>query len=169
LRLSDFDRLSHHDEATRDSNRDFDRGGGCGDGDRCLLGRWRCPGSQLGLSRVTDTADAGRPEPRIKAFVTVAVTDDPEALVARQSESTALYAGLPAYQRVLDLAGLESPADVLIAGSMDVVVAGMTEYVEAGATELRVGVAPSVAVQTKRPSPTGSGSDQTDSDLCRWL
>jgi len=93
-------------------------------------------------------AEAGRPEPRIKALVTVAVTDDPEALIADQRESSALYAGLPAYRRVLDLGGLESPADVLIAGSLDDVVAGMAEYVAAGATELRVGVAPPAAEQT---------------------
>ena len=70
--------------------------------------------------RIGAAADeAGRPEPRIKALVTVAVTDDPQALIAEQRESNTLYAGLPAYRRVLDLAGLESPADVLIAGSMD--------------------------------------------------
>ncbi len=50
---------------------------------------------------------------------------------------------------VLDLGGLGSPADVLIAGSMDDVVAGMAEYVAAGAGELRVGVAEPVAEQTK--------------------
>lgn len=94
-------------------------------------------------------AAAGRPEPRIKALVTLAVTDDPETVIAEQGEASALYAGLPAYRRVLDLAGLESPADVIIAGSMDVVVAGMAEYVDAGATELRVGVVPSVAEETK--------------------
>lgn len=122
----------------------------------------RCAGTSLGPgmspSVIADhvapriraaAANAGRPEPRITALVTVAVTDDPETLVAEQRGSSVLYAGLPAYRRVLDLAGLESPADVLIAGSMDVVVAGMTEYVDAGATELRIGVVPSVADQTR--------------------
>lgn len=126
-----------------------------------LAGQW-CAGTSLGpgmspaviaehiAPRIrAAAAGAGRPEPRIKALVTVAVTDDPESLIAEQRESSALYAGLPAYRRVLDLAGLESPADVLIAGSMDAVAAGMTEYVEAGATELRVGVVASVADQTK--------------------
>ena len=32
-------------------------------------------------------ADAGRPAPRIKALVTVAVTDDPEALIADLPEA----------------------------------------------------------------------------------
>ena len=126
-----------------------------------LAGR-RCAGTSLGpgmspsviaehvVPRIrAAAAEAGRPEPRIKALVTVAVTDDPDALIADERESSALYAGLPAYRRVLDLAGLGSPADVLIAGSMDDVVAGMAEYVEAGAAELRVGVAAPVAEQTK--------------------
>jgi F420-dependent oxidoreductase-like protein len=95
-------------------------------------------------------ANADRPEPRIKALVTLALTDDPEALIAEQRESSTLYAGLPAYRRVLDLGGLESPADVIIAGSMDDIAAGMRAYVDAGATELRVGVIPSVAAQTKQ-------------------
>lgn len=126
-----------------------------------LAGR-KCAGTSLGpgmapsviaehiVPRIrTAAAAAGRPEARVKALVTIAVTDDPVTLVAEQRESEALYAGLPAYRRVLDLGGLESPADVLIAGSMDVVVARLTEYVDAGATELRVGVVPSVADRTK--------------------
>lgn len=126
-----------------------------------LAGR-RCAGTSLGPGmspsviaehigpRIRDAAsEAGRPEPRIKALVTLAVTEDPETLVAEARESSALYAGLPAYRRVLDLGGLDSPADVLIAGSMDDVVAGLHEYVEAGVTELRVSAAPPVAEETK--------------------
>lgn len=94
-------------------------------------------------------ADARRPKPRIKALVSVALTDDPFALRNAERASSALYADLPAYRRVLDLAGLASPADVVIAGSMDDIESGMAAYVDAGATELRVGVVPSVASETK--------------------
>ena len=126
-----------------------------------LAGR-RCTGTSLGpgmspsviaehiAPRICAAAErAGRPQPRIKAFVTVALTDDPDAIVAEQRESSALYAELPAYRRVLDLAGLKSPADVVIAGSMDDIVAGMAAYVAAGATELRIGAVTTVAEQTK--------------------
>jgi len=122
----------------------------------------RCAGTSLGpgmspsviaehiAPRIRSAAAAaGRPEPRIKAFVTVAVTDDPDELIADQRASSGLYAGLPAYRRVLDLGGLGSPADVLIAGSIDDVEAGLAEFVAAGATELRVGVAEPVAEQTR--------------------
>lgn len=94
-------------------------------------------------------AAAGREAPRIKALVNIAVTDDPTATKEQQREASQMYAGLPAYRRVLDLAGLDSPADVLIAGTMDDVEAGMASYVEAGATELRVAVVASVAEETK--------------------
>jgi 5,10-methylenetetrahydromethanopterin reductase len=122
----------------------------------------RCAGTSLGPGMAPSViarhvapriraaaAAAERPEPRIKALVTVAVTDEPEELIAQQRESSALYAGLPAYRRVLDLAGLQSPADVLIAGPMEVVVDGMAEYVAAGATELRIGVPPPAAERTR--------------------
>jgi F420-dependent oxidoreductase-like protein len=133
-----------------------------------LAGR-RCAGTSLGPgmapSVVADhiapliraaAADAGRAEPRIKALVSVAVTDDPASLIAHERKSSGLYGSLPAYRRVLDLAGLDSPADVLIAGSMDAVAAGMAEYVDAGATELRIGVVSSVG-------------DQTRAALAKWL
>lgn len=94
-------------------------------------------------------ADEQRPEPRVKALVTLALTDEPETIIAESRASSTLYAGLPAYRRVLDLAGLDSPADVIIAGSMDDLEAGMAAYVEAGATELRIGVIPSVSEATK--------------------
>jgi len=83
-------------------------------------------------------ASAGRPAPRIQAMVEVAVTDDPEAAWAAAREAGALYASLPAYRRVLDLEGVESGADLLLAGSPSRIVDGLGGYVEAGATELRL-------------------------------
>jgi F420-dependent oxidoreductase-like protein len=83
-------------------------------------------------------ADAGRPPPQIQAMVEVAVTDDPAAAHAESVESGQLYAALPAYRRVLDLEGIESGADLLLAGSIDRIVDGLRSYVDAGATELRL-------------------------------
>jgi hypothetical protein len=68
----------------------------------------------------------------------VAVTDDPAAAHAESVESGQLYAALPAYRRVLDLEGIESGADLLLAGSIDRIVDGLRSYVDAGATELRL-------------------------------
>src|SRR5665213_9656 len=83
-------------------------------------------------------ADAGRPRPRIQAMVEVAVTRDPAATHAASVEAGRLYATLPAYRRVLDLEGVGSGADLLLAGSIDRIVAGLGAYVEAGVTELRL-------------------------------
>lgn len=86
-------------------------------------------------------ADAGRPPPRIKALITVCVTDDPAAAIEHSRGTSALYAELPAYRAMLDREGLASPADLLVAGSMDQVVAGLQTYIDAGATEIRLGTA----------------------------
>ena len=83
-------------------------------------------------------ADSGRPPPQIQAMVEVAVTDDPAAAHAESVESGQLYATLPAYRRVLDLEGVESGADLMLAGSIDRIVDGLGSYVDAGATELRL-------------------------------
>ena len=83
-------------------------------------------------------ADEGRPAPQIQAMVEVAVTTDPAAARAESVESGQLYAALPAYRRVLDLEGVESGADLLLAGSIDQIVDGLRSYVDAGATELRL-------------------------------
>jgi 5,10-methylenetetrahydromethanopterin reductase len=85
-------------------------------------------------------AAAGRPAPRIMALVSVAVTDDPNAAQAAARERGGLYAALPSYRRVLDLEGVESPADLLLAGPMERIVDGLAGYVEAGATDLRVAI-----------------------------
>lgn len=86
-------------------------------------------------------AAAGRPEPRIIALVAVSVTDDPAASIEASRVAGAGYAALPSYRRTLDLEGVESPADLLLAGSYEHVHEGLAAYVEAGATDLRIGAA----------------------------
>ncbi len=85
-------------------------------------------------------ADAGRPPPRVHALVQVAVTDDPGTVHERAVEAEALYAQLPSYRRVLDLEGVASPADLLVAGTVDRIVDGVGAYVDAGVTDLRLAV-----------------------------
>lgn len=83
-------------------------------------------------------ANAGRPAPRIQAMVSVAVTDDPDAVRAEGSAGEALYAALPSYRRVLDLEGVATGADLLLASSPGQILDGLGSYVAAGATELRI-------------------------------
>lgn len=85
---------------------------------------------------------AGRTNaPRVVTLVGVAITADPHKLRESFRAADTLYSNLPAYRAMLDLAGLDSTADVLIAGTtMDDVVEGLAEFVDAGATDLRIGV-----------------------------
>ena len=85
-------------------------------------------------------AAAGRPPPRIMALVAVCVTDDVDAARASAAVHTETYARLPAYRAVLDREGVDSPADLLLAGPIEAIVDGLRGYVEAGATDLRLGV-----------------------------
>jgi alkanesulfonate monooxygenase SsuD/methylene tetrahydromethanopterin reductase-like flavin-dependent oxidoreductase (luciferase family) len=73
-------------------------------------------------------------------MVSVAVTDDPAAVHAEAVAADELYAQLPAYRRVLDLEGVASGADLLLAGSPERIVDGVGAYVDAGVTELRLGI-----------------------------
>ncbi|MGH9008048.1 MAG: hypothetical protein ACRDV6_10135 [Acidimicrobiales bacterium] len=83
---------------------------------------------------------AGRPKPRIMALVSVVVTDDPGAAREAALAGAGGYAALPSYRRVLDLEGVESGADLLLAGSLDRIAEGLAEYVAAGVTDLRIGI-----------------------------
>ncbi len=83
--------------------------------------------------------DAGRPAPRIKAFVQVACTDDPDTYIAEATAADGLYKDLPAYRAMLDREGLESGAQLIVAGDQEAIRAGVQAYVDAGATELRLG------------------------------
>lgn len=87
---------------------------------------------------VEAASGAGRPPPRVQAMVSVAVTDDPGRVRAEAAASDALYAALPSYRRVLDLEGVATGADLLLAGSVERIVDGLGDYVAAGATELRI-------------------------------
>lgn len=84
---------------------------------------------------------AGRPAPRVIASVAVAITDDPAAVVQASRAANQMYADLPAYRSMLDREGVQSPADLVVAGTLDDVVEGLRRYVTAGATEIRLAAA----------------------------
>lgn len=132
-----------------------------------LAGR-TCAGTSLGscgpktirthiAPRITEAAHAaGRPAPRIMALVSIAVTDEPQTAVDAAREETRGYSGLPAYRAMLDIEGVESPADLLVAGSVDDVVEGLQAYIEAGATDLRIGISsatPGIEASTREAVP----------------
>ncbi|MFF7369649.1 LLM class F420-dependent oxidoreductase [Streptomyces tricolor] len=86
---------------------------------------------------VTAAAEAaGRPAPRIVAFVPGVVTADPEAVRESATEALAFYERFPSYQRVIELSGGTRAADLAVIGDEEAVAAEVRRYRDAGATEV---------------------------------
>ncbi|MDQ0585735.1 TIGR03564 family F420-dependent LLM class oxidoreductase [Streptomyces rishiriensis] len=86
---------------------------------------------------VTAAAEAaGRPAPRIVAFVPGVVTADVEAVRETATEALAFYEQFPSYQRVIGLSGATRAADLAVIGDEETVAAEVRRYREAGATEV---------------------------------
>lgn len=80
--------------------------------------------------------EAGRAKPRIVAGLPVAVHDDiGEARSAAAAAATA-YAGMPNYQRILEVGGLSHAAEAAIVGDETSVRAQLHELLNAGATDM---------------------------------
>lgn len=87
-------------------------------------------------------AAVGRPAPRIVAGLPVAVHDDEgEARAAAAAHSSA-YAGMPNYQRILEIGDAPTPADAAIVGDETAVRAQLQSLLDAGATDIWAAVFP---------------------------
>lgn len=81
-------------------------------------------------------AEAGRPAPRIVAFVHGVVTDDVESVRETVTEQLAFYEPIPSYARVIELSGGTRASDVSVIGDEETVAAEIQRYRDAGATEV---------------------------------
>jgi F420-dependent oxidoreductase-like protein len=81
-------------------------------------------------------ADAGRPSPRIVAFVPAQVSDDVQAARAAAEEQLSFYTAIPSYQKVIAREGVENLADLAAVGSADTVRRTVQSYLNAGATDV---------------------------------
>jgi 5,10-methylenetetrahydromethanopterin reductase len=93
-------------------------------------------GERIAPSITAAAEAAGRPRPRVAVGLPVAVTDDIEGVLERAAASYAVYGTLPSYKRLLDEAGVEGPAGVVIAGGEDDVAERIRALADVGATEL---------------------------------
>ena len=94
------------------------------------------------VPRMAAAAEAARRSvPRICAGVPVAVTDDPAAARAA-SAAFQWYGDVPHYRRMLDIEGVDGPADVAVTGNEAEVEAQLHAYADAGATDLLASVFP---------------------------
>ncbi|MEU0384710.1 TIGR03564 family F420-dependent LLM class oxidoreductase [Streptomyces chartreusis] len=79
---------------------------------------------------------AGRPAPRVVAFVPGVVTAEVEAVREKAAEALAFYERFPSYQRVVGLSGGTRAVDVAAIGDEEAVAAEVARYRQAGATEV---------------------------------
>lgn len=85
---------------------------------------------------INDAADAaGRPTPAVVCSLPVWVTDKPDEARAQVAKMLTIYGQLPSYRAMLDIEGVEGPADISLIGDEDTVRAGLAEIAAAGATD----------------------------------
>jgi F420-dependent oxidoreductase-like protein len=109
-------------------------------------------------------AAAGRPAPRVVAGLPVAVHDDLGEARSAAAESSRVYAGMPNYQRILDLGNAASPAEAAIVGDEKSVMAQLQALIDAGATDIWAAVFPVGADKEARKT-----SIRRTTDLLREL
>lgn len=88
------------------------------------------------VPRITKAAEAaGRSAPQVIVGLPVSVTNDVEATRTQLVETFSLAGQAPAYRAMLDLEGVESPADICVFGDEEQVVAQLRRFADIGATE----------------------------------
>jgi 5,10-methylenetetrahydromethanopterin reductase len=105
------------------------------DGTLTWMAAPRVIGDRIAPSITAAAEAAGRPRPRVGVGLPVAVTNDVDAVLERAATSYAIYGTLPSYRRLLDEAGMEGPAGVVIAGDEDEVAGRIRALADVGATE----------------------------------
>ena len=95
------------------------------------------------VPRITTSAqNAGRPEPRIVVGLPIAVTDDTTAAIEAARGFFGRYNDLPSYRSMLDIEGVEHPADMAIVGNEGEVERQLRVVADVGATDLLASIFP---------------------------
>lgn len=85
---------------------------------------------------INDAAsNAGRPAPAVVCSLPVWVTDRPDEARDLVAKSLTIYGQLPSYRAMLDIEGVEGPADISLIGSAAEVRDGIETIAAAGATD----------------------------------
>ena len=79
--------------------------------------------------------NSGRAAPRVTVGLPTAATDDENAGRRQAAESYARYGDLVNYRRVLDIEGVESPAEVAVIGNEQSIQHQLEAFAEGGATD----------------------------------
>jgi F420-dependent oxidoreductase-like protein len=81
-------------------------------------------------------ADAGRPRPRIIAFVPAHISSDEQAARELAEEQLQFYATIPSYQKVIAREGVSNLAELAAVGDEATVQRTLQRYRDAGATDV---------------------------------
>ncbi|WP_216893914.1 TIGR03564 family F420-dependent LLM class oxidoreductase [Nocardia alni] len=112
------------------------------DGAICWMATAKALESRIvpGVSGAAAAAD--RPAPRIVAGLPVAVHEDRDAAREAVAASSAVYSGMPNYQRILDAGGAATAADAAIVGTEHAVTQQLQALLDAGATDIWANIVP---------------------------
>lgn len=80
-------------------------------------------------------AGVGRPAPAVVCSLPVWVTDRPDEAREMVAKSLTIYGQLPSYRAMLDIEGVDGPADISLIGSAAQVEEGLEAVAAAGATD----------------------------------
>lgn len=80
-------------------------------------------------------SDAGRPTPSVVCSLPVWVTDNPEPARELVAKTLTIYGQLPSYRAMLDIEGVDGPADISLIGDEDTVAEGLAAIAASGATD----------------------------------
>jgi F420-dependent oxidoreductase-like protein len=117
------------------------------------------------LPKLVAAADsAGRPAPRVVAGLPVAVHDDEGEARSAVAANSGMYAGMPNYQRILEIGGADDVASAAIVGDERAVGQQLQGLVDAGATDIWASIVP---VGSDRETRTAS--TRRTRDLLRTL
>jgi 5,10-methylenetetrahydromethanopterin reductase len=95
------------------------------------------------VPRMSDAAKAaGRPQPRVCVALPVAVCDDPAQGREQAAKEFQRYNQLVNYRRVLDLEGVDGPADVVVVGDEAQVEHQLRAFAAAGTTDFLAAIFP---------------------------
>ncbi|GAA2075276.1 hypothetical protein GCM10009801_29850 [Streptomyces albiaxialis] len=134
-------RRSHRPRARRrDGPQALRATGELADGALPFLAGPRALGEHIVPTLTAAAERAGRPAPRVVAFVPAVVTSGAAAAAdaAREAaaEQTAFYDRIPSYQRVIALEGVRRAAELVVVGDEERAAAEARRYPDAGATEI---------------------------------
>ena len=93
------------------------------------------------VKRLNAAADAaGRPAPKVVGAYPVVLTNKPDEAKGKIAENLTIYGQLPSYRAMLDLEGVEGPADIAIAGDENLLRGEIKRLEDIGVTDFNAAI-----------------------------